>query len=105
LHKIRDIINSIESSAMALTTLGGIDKKVLELIPDTRLGWNVVAGPVEWLGTSIRFDIAPGDDWNSVRFMHHCNTQRGVFLLRLKSFLQSGKGTPVSNETKLDNWE
>jgi uncharacterized protein YndB with AHSA1/START domain len=96
--------------------LGGIDMKVLELIPDTRVVWEVVAGPAEWLGTTVSFDIAQDGDWNLVRFkhkgwkeqvdfMHHCSTKWGVFLLSLKSFLETGKGAPAPNEIKLDSWE
>jgi uncharacterized protein YndB with AHSA1/START domain len=96
--------------------LGEIDMKVLELIPDQRVVWEVIAGPTEWLGTTVSFDIAQEGDWTLVRFkhkgwkeqvdfMHHCSTKWGVFLLSLKSFLETGKGAPAPNETKLDSWE
>jgi len=32
-------------------------------------------------------------------------TTRGVFLLSLKSLLETGKGAPWSNDIKLDSWE
>jgi uncharacterized protein YndB with AHSA1/START domain len=95
---------------------GGIDMKVLELVPDMRVVWEVVAGPDEWLGTTVRFDIAQEGDWTLMRFkhqgwkepvdfMHHCSTKWGVFLLSLKSLLETGKGAPAPNEIKLDSWE
>jgi uncharacterized protein YndB with AHSA1/START domain len=95
---------------------GGIDMKVLELVQDKWVAWEVVAGPVEWLGTTVSFDIAQEGEWTLVRFkhkgwkeqvdfMHHCSTKWGVFLLSLKSFLETGKGTPAPNEIKLDSWE
>ena len=95
---------------------GGIDMKVLELVPDQRVVWQVMAGPTEWLATTVIFDIAQEGDWTLVRFkhqgwkepvdfMHHCTTKWGVFLLSLKSLLESGQGSPAPNDIKLDSWE
>lgn len=95
---------------------GGIDMKVLELIPDQRVLWEVVAGPAEWMGTTVSFDLQQEGDWTLVRFkhqgwmepvdfMHHCTTKWGVFLLSLKSLLETGKGSPAPNDIKLDSWE
>jgi hypothetical protein len=95
---------------------GGFDMEVLELQPAKRVLWQVVDGPEEWLGTKISFDITHNGDWTiilfkhqgwkePVEFMHHCSTKWAVFLLSLKSFLGSGKGTPWPNEIKLDGWE
>ena len=95
---------------------GGIDMKVLELVPDRRVLWEVVAGPTEWMGTTVSFDLQQEGDWTLVRFkhqgwkepvdfMHHCTTKWGVFLLSLKALLESGKGSPAPNDIKLDSWE
>ena len=40
-----------------------------------------------------------------VEFMHHCSTKWAVFLLSLKSLLETGTGAPAPNEIKLDSWE
>jgi uncharacterized protein YndB with AHSA1/START domain len=93
---------------------GGFDMKVLE--PARRVAWRVVDGPVEWLGTTVSFDIIPRDDWTivlfkhggwkePVEFMHHCSTKWAVFLLSLKSLIETGRGAPWPNEIKLDSWE
>jgi hypothetical protein len=37
--------------------------------------------------------------------MYHCSTKWAVFLLSLKSFLETGKGASWPNEIKLDSWE
>jgi hypothetical protein len=37
--------------------------------------------------------------------MHYCSTKWAVFLLSLKSLLETGKGRPAPNEIKLDCWE
>ena len=95
---------------------GGFDMKVLELQPAKRVLWQVVDGPAEWIGTKISFDLRQNDDWaivlfkhegwkEPVEFMHHCSTKWGVFLLSLKSFLETRKGAPWPNDMKLDSWE
>jgi uncharacterized protein YndB with AHSA1/START domain len=95
---------------------GGFDMKVLELQPATRVLWQVVEGPKEWIGTKISFDLKQQADWTivlfkhqgwkePVEFMHHCSTKWAVFLLSLKSLLETGKGGPHPNDIKLDSWE
>ena len=95
---------------------GGFDMEVLELDPARRVLWQVVDGPNEWIGTTISFDLRQESEWtiigfkhqgwgDPVEFMHHCSTKWAVFLLSLKSFLETGKGAPWPNEIKLDSWE
>ena len=95
---------------------GGFDMKVLALDPARRVLWQVVDGPEEWIGTQISFDLDQRADWTivlfrhagwkeAVEFMHHCSTKWGVFLLSLKTLLETGKGAPWPNEIKLDSWE
>jgi uncharacterized protein YndB with AHSA1/START domain len=95
---------------------GGFDMKVLELHPARRVLWQVVEGPTEWIGTKISFDLKQQADWTivlfkhqgwkePVEFMHHCSTKWGVFLLSLKSLLETGSGAPNPNDIKLDSWE
>ncbi|HEX3404224.1 MAG TPA: SRPBCC domain-containing protein [Acetobacteraceae bacterium] len=94
----------------------GFDMKVLELHPAKRVLWQVVDGPEEWIGTTIGFDLEQRGDWTivlfkhagwkqPVEFMHHCSTKWAVFLLSLKSLLETRKGGPWPNEIKLDSWE
>ena len=95
---------------------GGFDMRVLELDPAQRVLWQVVDGPEEWIGTRISFDLRQQGDWTlilfkhqgwkePVEFMHHCSTKWAVFLLSLKSLLETGKGSPHPNDLKLDSWE
>ena len=75
------------------------------------------SGPAEaWVGTEITFRLEWRDgqtivlfkhaDWREpAEFMHHCSTKWAVFLLSLKSLLETGKGAPWPNEIKLDTWE
>ena len=95
---------------------GGFDMKVLELHPDRYVLWQVVDGPEEWIGTKVSFEIRQEGDWTivffkhqgwkePVEFMHHCSTKWGVFLLSLKSLLETGKGAPYPDDLKIDSWE
>lgn len=95
---------------------GGIDMKVLELQPAKRVLWQVVDGPAEWIDTKVSFELGQEGDWTivlfkhqgwkePVEFMHHCSTKWAVFLLSLKSLLETGKGAPAPNDIKLDSWE
>jgi hypothetical protein len=95
---------------------GGIDMKVVELDPNRRVLWQVAEGPPEWIGTRVSFDLKQEGDWTlilfkhqgwkePVEFMYHCSTKWGVFLLSLKSLLETGKGRPAPDDIKLDSWE
>jgi len=95
---------------------GGFDMKVLELVPDERVLWQVVGGPEEWLGTKISFDLKQaGDytlvlfkhaDWKEpVEFMHHCSTKWAMFLMSLQSLMETGTGRPFPNDVRVDNWD
>jgi hypothetical protein len=143
LHKIGVKSSSLSNAYKALTTLeglsgwwtsntqgesqaggtiqfrfdaGGIDMKVLELQPDKRVLWQVTAGPEEWIGTTVSWDLRQEGDWTiilfkhqgwkePVEFMHHCSTKWAVFLLSLKLLLETGNGSPHPNDIKLDSWE
>lgn len=94
---------------------GGFDMKVLELHPGRRVLWEVVAGPEEWIGTKVGWELRSEDDYvivlfkhqgwkEPVEFMHHCSTKWAVFLLSLKSLLETGKGAPNPHDVKIDNW-
>jgi uncharacterized protein YndB with AHSA1/START domain len=95
---------------------GAIDMKVLELQRAERVLWQVVDGPEEWIGTKVSWDLRQEGDWTivlfkhqgwkePVEFMHHCSTKWAVFLLSLKSLLETGKGAAAPNDVKLDSWE
>lgn len=96
--------------------VGGFDMKLLELDGARRIGWQVVDGPPEWLGTRIDWQLHEEAGWTlvyfkhegwrePVPFMHHCSTKWAVFLISLKAMLETGKGTPWPHELKIDSWE
>lgn len=94
---------------------GGFDMKVLELVPEERVRWEVVEGPEEWIGTTVDWVLKREKEhtivlfahqgWeHPVEFMHHCSTKWAVFLLSLKSLLETGEGHPDPRDVKIDNW-
>jgi uncharacterized protein YndB with AHSA1/START domain len=94
---------------------GFFDMKVRELNPGTHVQWEVVDGPAEWVGTSISWDIKQEDDYSivlfkhqdwrePVEFMHHCSTKWAIFLMSLKSLVETGKGASFPDDVKIDNW-
>lgn len=94
---------------------GGFDLKVLELDPARRVLWEVVAGPEEWIGTRVSWELRREDEYvivlfkhegwrEPVEFMHHCSTKWAVFLMSLKSMLETGKGAPNPHDVKIDDW-
>ncbi|MTD16432.1 SRPBCC domain-containing protein [Nakamurella sp. YIM 132087] len=94
---------------------GGFDMTVDALEPGRAVRWTVVDGPEEWVGTGITFDLRPEDDGTTVMFVHrgwrepvdfmyHCSTKWGMFLMSLKSLLETGSGQPAPHDVKIDNW-
>jgi uncharacterized protein YndB with AHSA1/START domain len=94
---------------------GGFDMRVLELDPGRRVEWEVVDGPEEWIGTHVIWDLAQDGDhtvilfkhqgWREpVEFMHHCSTKWALYLMSLKSLIETGTGAPDPHDVKVDNW-
>ena len=94
---------------------GHIEMKVLELHPGRLVRWEVVGGPDEWIGTTVRFDLAQVGDYTTVKFKHegwreevdfmyHCSTKWAVFLVSLKQLVETGIGAPDPRDVKIDSW-
>lgn len=95
--------------------LGGFDMKVVDSQQNRSVTWTLVDGPPEWLPTRIRFDLRQEGDYTMVlfkhegwaepvEFMHHCSTKWAVFLMSLKSLVETGKGAPSPRDVKVDNF-
>ena len=95
--------------------IGGFDIRVLELHPDTHVRWQVVDGPPEWIGTHIDFELTQDGEYcivlfkhlgwkEPVEFMHHCSTKWAIFLMSLKSLVETGKGSPSPDDIRIGNW-
>lgn len=94
---------------------GDISMKVIELVAAERVRWEVVAGPEEWIGSTVGFDLHQDGEWTmlvfahrgwreQVPFMHHCSTKWAVFLLSLKSLVETGAGAPDPVDVKISSW-
>jgi uncharacterized protein YndB with AHSA1/START domain len=95
--------------------IGGFDMDVLELAPEQKVRWRVMAGPAEWVGTDIEFTLSRQDDYTivmfghrkwreEVEFMAHCSTKWATFLLSLRDLVETGKGQPAPADLKIGNW-
>jgi uncharacterized protein YndB with AHSA1/START domain len=95
--------------------IGVFHIQVLELVPGKRVLWQVMEGPAEWVGTKIGFDLKQEDGFTIVLFKHqgwkepgefmsHCSTKWAIFLMSLKSLLETGRGAPSPNDVKIGNW-
>ena len=95
--------------------IGGFAMKVLELHPRELVLWEVIDGPAEWIGTSIRWRLRREGDYTivlfehqgwkePVEFMHHCSTKWAIFLMSLKSLLETGQGAPSPNDVQIGDW-
>ena len=92
--------------------MGGCEVKVLELAPAKQVLWQVIGGPAEWIGTRIAFELKQEGEYcivlfkhqgwkEPVEFMHHCSTKWAIFLMSLKSLVETGKGAPNPDDVKI----
>ncbi len=89
--------------------------EIKELSPSKRICWKILEGPKEWLETEISFDLIPSEEETTVHFSHQnwsvltdfmaqCNTKWAVFLLSLKSLLETGKGSPFPDDVRIGHF-
>lgn len=95
--------------------VGRMVMQVEALQPSERVRWRCLEGPEDWIGTTIEFDVAPGNGLTIVLFSHrgwtqatasmaHCSTKWAVFLLSLRSLVETGTGRPSPRDLKIDDW-
>ena len=88
---------------------------LVKLEPGKRVQWRFTAGPEEWVGTDLTFELSRDGDqtlivfghcnWReAVEFMAHCSMKWATFLLSLRELLETGKGKPSPDDLKIDNW-
>ena len=94
---------------------GGFDMVVLESSPATTVRWEVIDGPAEWIGTTVRFDLKRSGDYTivlfahegwkePVEFMYHCTTKWATFLMSLKQLVETGTGAPHPGDVEISDW-
>ncbi len=94
---------------------GGPDFTVSELIPNKTVKWrHSGCMPEAWMGTEITFNLRVDNEQTFVRFTHsnwkessdfmaHCSTKWAVFLISLKSALETNVGRPFPNDIQIDH--
>lgn len=94
---------------------GGIDMVVLDQVPGRSVLWEVVDGPPEWIGTTVRWELKQEGEYVIVLFAHegwkeqaefmsHCSTKWATFLLSLKQLVETGTGAPAPADVKISDW-
>lgn len=74
-----------------------------------------MAGPDEWIGTFVTWDIRQDGDYTivmfehqgwrePVEFMYHCSTKWATFLMSLKQLVETGKGAPDPRDVAISDW-
>jgi uncharacterized protein YndB with AHSA1/START domain len=95
--------------------IGQMDFEMITLEPNRNVQWQFLAGPPEWLGTTVTFELTQDGDttvvifghrnWREpVEFMAHCSMKWAVFLLSLRELVETGTGRPAPEDLKIDNW-
>ncbi|MDF3818424.1 SRPBCC domain-containing protein [Leptospira sp. 96542] len=95
--------------------IGGMEFNLASQIPNQQVDWKFSAGPDEWIGTTVSFQLYEEDgmtlvkfghnDWKETsEFMGHCSMKWAVFLWSLREYLEQGKGKPSPHDLKIDNW-
>lgn len=95
--------------------VGRMEFEVVRLNPNSAVQWRFRAGPKEWIGTDVTFDLSQDGDttvvlfghrnWReAVEFMAHCSMKWATFLLSLRALVETGKGMPSPDDLKIDNW-
>jgi uncharacterized protein YndB with AHSA1/START domain len=94
---------------------GGFDMLITALETDAHVGWRVIDGPREWIDTRVDWAFRQEGEFTIVlfrhtgwqepaEFMHHCSTKWAVFLMSLKSLVETGRGSPAPDDVKIDDW-
>jgi uncharacterized protein YndB with AHSA1/START domain len=91
---------------------GGFDMQVLDRRPGEGVTWEVVAGPEEWVGTTVDWQLRRDGDYTVVMFkhqgwaepvelMHHCSTKWATYLMSLKQLVETGEGAPSPKDVRI----
>ncbi len=87
----------------------GNDMKVTEMKKNELLKWECVAGPEDWIGTIIQFQLDDNDGKTRIRFEHDnwkatddfyasCSFSWGRYMESLRQLCQTGKGQAYGSE-------
>ena len=99
---------------------GEIKGEITVLTNRTDLVDNVFNGykktfEAKYPGTTVTFDLKQEGEWTiilfahegwreQVEFMNHCSTKWALFLMSLKSLVETGTGAPHPHDVRISNW-
>src|SRR5208337_3488081 len=107
---------TVDTTGKALTggtiNFGFCKMKVVAATRGKRVHWRCTAGPPEWVGTEVSFDLQwkrgqtfvmfKHANWKApVEFMHHCSTKWATFLVSLLELVERGSGRPAPYDLKI----
>ena len=75
--------------------------RILELDPDRLVVFVCSKGPLAWQGTHLQFRLSEDANIGDPDSFLYFNTKWPVYLLSLKAFIETGRGTPYPKETKI----
>ena len=93
---------------------GGPDFEVIELVPDLKVVWRHSGKmPAAWMGSKISFELEATEIQTFINFRHynwqtsddflaHCSTRWGVFMMSIKSCVETGRGQPFPDDIHID---
>jgi len=93
---------------------GGPDFEIIELIPERLVRWRHSGEmPPDWMGTEILFELDENEQQTIVNFSHynwqasgeflaHCSTKWGIFMMSIKSCIDTGRGQPYPDDVHID---
>jgi len=95
--------------------LGKMVMEIRELSRPHTVRWHCIAGPEDWIGTDITFELTEKDNQTIILFSHrnwceatessaHCSMKWATFLLSLRALVETDKGRPSPGDLKIDNW-
>lgn len=94
---------------------GRMSFELTKLIPNEHVVWRFGAGPNEWIGTEVTFQLTQRGEYTVVMFGHrhwreatdftaHCSMKWATFLLSLRQLAETGAGQPAPHDMKIDEW-
>ena len=92
----------------------GPDFEVIELVASRKVVWRHSGEmPAAWMGSEISFLLEETDKQTFVNFRHynwqhsddflaHCSTKWGIFMMSIKSCIETGRGQPYPDDIHID---
>jgi uncharacterized protein YndB with AHSA1/START domain len=95
--------------------IGRMAFEMTGLDPEREVRWRFTDGPPDWMGTEATFELTQEGEMTILNFGHrnwkaptesmaHCSMKWAVFLLSLRELVETGRGRPSPEDTKIDNW-